>query len=135
GKLIRNELQNIDLDSVPFMMTLGGQSFANAFDSVYSEVAGGQAIQAQPFFENALQGSSYCNGFANCTSAVASKQASNIKNVALYNLWSALPFNFGNSLISQQQANSITMATSLGWGNYNAAIVSLTSQNYHGLTV
>jgi len=27
------------------------------------------------------------------------------------------------------------METSLGWGNYNAAIVSLTGQNYHGLTV
>jgi len=70
-----------------------------------------------------------------CSAAVAGLQKSNITNVALYNPWTKLPFTFGNSLLSQQQANSLFMETSLGWGNYNAAIVSLTGRNYHGLTV
>jgi len=29
GRIIRNEYQAIDLDSVPWMMTMGGQSFAS----------------------------------------------------------------------------------------------------------
>jgi len=137
GRIIRNEYQAIDLDSVPWMMTMGGQSFANAFDNLYSEITGGQLIQTQPFFESALGGSSsaFCSQASSCTAAVVASQKSNITNVALYNLWSKLPFTFGNSLLSQQQANSLFMETSLGWGNYNAAIVSLTGQNYHGLTV
>jgi hypothetical protein len=66
--------------------------------------------------------------FTSCSAAVAGTQKSNITNVALYNLWTKLPFTFGNSLLSQQQANSLFMETSLGWGNYNAAIVSLTPE-------
>jgi len=145
GRIIRNEYQAVDLDSVPWMMTMGGQSFANAFDSLYSEIAGGQPIQPQAFFESALGGmsSAFCSQanpatgtpFTSCSAAVVGQQKSNITNVALYNLWTKLPFTFGNSLLSQQQANSLFMETSLGWGNYNAAIVSLTGQNYHGLTV
>jgi len=73
--------------------------------------------------------------FTSCSDAVAGLRKSNITDVALYNLWTKLPFTFGNSLLSQQQANSFFRETSLGWGNYNAAIVSLTGQNYHGLTV
>jgi hypothetical protein len=137
GRIIRNEYQAIDLDSVPWMMTMGGQSFASAFDNLYSEITGGQSIQPQAFFESALGGptSTFCSQASSCTAAVAALQKSNITNVALYNLWTKLPFTFGNSLLSQQQANSLFMETSLGWGNYNAAIVSLTGQNYHGLTV
>ena len=31
GRIIRNELLSLNLDSVPYMTTLGGQTFANAF--------------------------------------------------------------------------------------------------------
>ena len=33
GRILRNEYQAIDLSSVPFMTTLGGETFANAFTS------------------------------------------------------------------------------------------------------
>jgi hypothetical protein len=38
------------------------------------------------------------------------------------------------SVYSQNQLNSIFMETSLGWGNYNGAIVSLTARDWHGVT-
>lgn len=98
--------------------------------------------------------SSYCAGFVSCTAAVANKQASNVKNVALYTMWTGMPMTFGQATALNSSGtpvavptlygggsgaaaylNSISMETSDGWGNYNAAIVSLTSPNYHGLTV
>jgi hypothetical protein len=56
GRIIRNEYNLVNIDAVPTMTTLGGQSFANAFANLYQEVSGNQAITAQPFFENALGG-------------------------------------------------------------------------------
>jgi hypothetical protein len=142
GRIIRNEFQLINLDAVPIDMTLGGQSFANAFGTLYQEVAGGQAIQTQPFFEKALGGtaSAYCAGFASCTAAVASKQKAQITGTQVYTLWSTLgnspSWTLGRTLpdSAPAQTASIYEDTSLGWGNYNAAYVSFTFRDWHGLT-
>ncbi len=85
GKRSRNIFEEINLDAVPYMMTLGGQSFAQAFANVWTGVcspgAGGRctkvdvttlagtsaqqaaalaaliaSVPAQPFFETALGG-------------------------------------------------------------------------------
>src|SRR5437763_11276328 len=108
GRLINNELQNINLDAVPYMTTLGGQSFAQAYAALYTSIcglAGGACANntytgpAQPFFEAALGGPSspYCTGFSSCTAAVVSTrsgsqpgQLNNLKQGAVYDLWSAL---------------------------------------------
>src|SRR6059058_3080741 len=108
GRLIDNELQNINLDAVPYMTTLGGQSFAQAYAALYTSIcglAGGACANntytgpAQPFFEAALGGptSPYCSGFSSCTAAVVSTrsgsqpgQLNNLKQGAVYDLWSAL---------------------------------------------
>jgi hypothetical protein len=76
GRRIRDEYQAIDLDAVPYMTTLGGQTFAGAFATVYTALAAGQAPQTQAWFESALGGanSAYCTGFASCTAAVASSR-------------------------------------------------------------
>jgi hypothetical protein len=176
GRRIRNEYQAVDLSSVPFMTTLGGQSFATAFTNLYTELCGSGAggvcpttpvspVQTQAFFENAFAMpasspgsivqngqtvSSFCatNGATSCTAAVVASQGSNIKNVQLYPMWSSLPMTFGNattlsakgvpiafpSVYSQNQLNSVFMETSMGWGNYNGAIVSLTARDWHGIT-
>lgn len=176
GRILRNEYQAIDLSSVPFMTTLGGESFATAFTDVYKALCGtgaggvcannaASSVPAQAFFENAfampanapgavlLNGnwvSSFCttNGASSCTAAVVASQGSNIKNVLLYPMWSTLPMTFGqatpvnskgiptalSSVYSQNQLNSIFMETSMGWGNYNGAIVSLTARDWHGIT-
>jgi hypothetical protein len=159
GRRIQSEWQQINLDAVPYMTTLGGQSFADAFANVYTAAANNAAVATQPWFEAALGGgtSPYCSGFANCTAAVASKQSSNISNTRVYDLWNNLAnqssWTLGRTLaFSSQCANtmvpsidpttpvqvcpqlrSVFMNTSLGHGNYNAAFVSFTARNWHGL--
>jgi hypothetical protein len=173
GRILRNEYQAIDLSSVPFMTTLGGESFATAFTNVYKALCGPapggvcpktpvSPVQPQAFFENAfampanapgaIQNASgnWVSNFCTptCTAAVVASQSSNIKNVQLYPMWSTLPMTFGNatplnakgmpmafpSVYSQNQLNSVFMETSMGWGNYNGAIVSLTARDWHGVT-
>src|SRR5207249_2498203 len=89
--------------SVPTMMTLGNQQFAQAFGNMYTPVAAGLAagltaaqvsanVPAQAFIEAALggAGSAYCTGFTSCTAALVSKNASTINLGAVSDLWSAM---------------------------------------------
>src|SRR5882724_8673278 len=149
GRTIKNEYELINIDAVPYMTTLGGQSFANAYANLYQQVAGGLPIATQPFFEAALggAGSSYCTGFASCTAAVASKQASAIRSTLVYNLWTALnaapSWTLGRTLLGSpavagsavgQQLTALELSTSKGYGNYNAAFFTFTARDWHGLT-
>jgi len=103
GRRITHEYQPVNVNTVPYMMTLGGQSFAQAYAAV--EKAMGCAtsynacnaatkattiVGAQPFFETALAGTGYCTGYASCTAAVVAKQFGNFQNQAVWSLWSAL---------------------------------------------
>jgi len=147
GRIIRNEMEALNLDAVPYMMTLGGQSFANAFSQTYFAVNAGGTPAAQPFFEAALGGanSAYCAGFASCTAAVASKNATAIKNTAVSDLWTALykapSWTLGRSLVSQplpgtstSQGYTYVANTANGYGNYNALFVSYHIRDFHGIT-
>jgi len=149
GRIIRNEYNLINIDAVPTMTTLNGQSFANAFANLYEEVSGGQAIQPQPFLEAALGGptSSYCKAYASCTAAVAALQKTNITTTQVYTLWSNLnaasSWILGRTLLASPAVNggavgaqltSYELAASNGYGNYNAAFVSFTARDWHGLT-
>src|SRR5690242_5561292 len=149
GRTIKNEYELINIDAVPYMTTLAGQSFATAYANLYQPVAGSQTVTAQPFFEAALggAGSAYCKAFASCTAAVASNQASNIKGTLVYNLWTALgnaqSWTLGRTLLGSpqlggtgtaQQLTALELSTSNGFGNYNAGFFTLTAKNWHGLT-
>jgi hypothetical protein len=149
GRIIRNEFQLINLNAVPTMTTLNGQSFANAFADVYQEVSANQVVQSQPFFEAALGGptSSYCRAYSSCTAAVASLQKSTITSTQVFNLWSALnsapSWTLGRTLLSTagaagsgigSQLQAFELSTSLGYGNYNAAFVTFNIRDWHGLT-
>jgi hypothetical protein len=150
GKIIKNEYQSTNLDSVPIYETLGGQTFANAFGQLYEQLifngVSASSVTAQPFFENVLGGASsaFCKGYASCTSAVASNYSSLIKETAVSDLWNKMDattswilprttygqsFNGGSG-----QATSIDMIDSLGSGNYNALFVTLRTNTWHGLT-
>jgi hypothetical protein len=156
GRIIRHEWQQIDLDAVPYMTTLGGQSFAQAFAPTYFAVAAANAngapavsIAPQPFFENALGGtnSSFCKGFASCTAAVANNGTMNgmIANNQVYQLWAALngasSWTLGRTMPSSPspaipagQLSAVYFDTSNGFANYNAAYLSLTLRDWHGIT-
>lgn len=148
GRLIRNEWQEENIDAVPYMTTLGGQSFAQAYANTYWAVQAGGVPAPQAFFEAALGGanSAFCKGFGSCTAAVAKNSTMNgmIANTQVYDLWAALegspgwtlgrtmpssPLNGGQSQVSGVYAN-----TSAGYGNYNAGYVSFTTHDWHGFT-
>ena len=113
GRVIRNEYQPIDLNAVPYMFTLGGQKFSNAWANLILQYCGGtkglaggncggptgavnNAVTPQPFFETALGGttSAYCKGFASCTAAVVANEGvagtGNLSGQLLWNFWTDL---------------------------------------------
>jgi hypothetical protein len=186
SRWIHNELQNINLESVPYMMTLGGQQFQTAYANIEKAMgcatsetacAGASvtstvgALQPQAFFETALAGTGYCNGFSSCTAAVVTNQFANFQSQSVWSLWSALdmggigggpicntaggctnangtkvnqgqpttlpgfyfPFSMMNT--AGQMTSNVTTSTSLGYGNYNAAFITVKMNNWRGVTL
>jgi hypothetical protein len=149
GRLLRNEFQETNVDAVPFMTTLNGQSFAQAFSNVYWQLWSGASpnnIPAQPFFEAALggAGSANCAGFASCTAFVANNQKTNITTTRVYDMWAALnklpSWTLGRTMPStvlnggNVQLNSFELINSTGFSNYNGAFFSFKFRDWHGLT-
>ncbi len=152
GRLIHHEYTMKNPNVVPYMMSLGGQSFASAYLAIEGEFGcvtsaslcaksttpTGSAITPQPFFETALAGTGYCTGFSSCTAAVVSKQASNFRSQNVFTIWQALDnntatngFNFSRSLMGTPTSN----ATYGGAGQVVTGISIGTSSgysNYHG---
>jgi hypothetical protein len=118
GRKYNHDLQAININAVPYMMTVGGQSFAKAYGQMVWQYCGGaaglaagncggihsnvmnpNALTPQPFFEAALN-PTYCTtpvgGITptSCTAAVALNEgvtgAGNIPGNAVWNLWSNL---------------------------------------------
>jgi hypothetical protein len=104
GRRITNEYMPINTNNVPYMMTLGGQTFAQAYAAVETAMGCATSIVAcnaakpaslaslapQPFFEAALANTGYCTAFANCTQAVVNGQFSNFQEQKVWSLWTAL---------------------------------------------
>lgn len=156
GRIITHEWMQRDLDAVPTMMTLGGQSFAQAFAGMYIPIcglgpvcAGNSVAPVQPFLENALGGptSVFCKGFASCTAAVIANPAMNtaIQGTNVFDLWSALShvpsWKLGRTIPSSQsadlpsgQASGIYADDSSGSSNYNAIYTTFTMHDWHGIT-
>src|SRR5262249_53793492 len=145
GRIIHNEFQEFNLDAVPYMTTLGGQTFANAYAAVYTALNAGAtpgSIATQPFFETALggAGSTYCKAFPSCTAAVATNQRTAILNTAVSDFWAALNrangWILGRTMLSSDPAQATTLNTnvSLGYGNYNALFVTLRMRDWHGVS-
>ena len=144
GRRIRHEYQQINLNAIPYMTTLGGQQFAQAYANLYSQLNAGTAataVSSQPFFEAALAkaGGNFCAGFANCTVAIASN--ANMKSAILATgvstFWNSLAATnswiLPNATLTSQ-VTSNDMVTSLGSGNYNALFATLRMRDWHGLT-
>ncbi|HXT61610.1 MAG TPA: carboxypeptidase-like regulatory domain-containing protein [Pyrinomonadaceae bacterium] len=146
GKVANNIFEEIDIDSVPYMMTRNGQTFADAWAKMYINLCGfAPACQnnayngaVQPFFESALTpGTGYCAGFASCTAAVASKQIADFRNTTVSNMWAQLNaatgWNLGRTMLSSQ-ATAFNTTTSLGFSNYNSAFARMSTRDWHGFT-
>jgi hypothetical protein len=136
----RNLLEGMTLNQVPYMMVNGGQSFAQAFDAVRDQVIAGVAtasITAQPFFEAALAGSSFCKGNPNCTAAVVAKFSGNIRTESVFNLFNGLQssFVFGPVTAAATQINDFLYFTDYGKSSYNAGFVSIKIREHKGLSL
>ena len=108
GHRITHEFQAINLNAVPYMMTMGGQQFKQAYANMVLQYCGGiagmagggcaataGAVTPQPFFETALAGTGYCTGFASCTAAVVANEGGNLANAQVFSLWSDLDAGAG----------------------------------------
>jgi len=160
GRRITHEYQPINLNAVPYMMTQGGQQFAQAYKNVVLQYCGGiaglagggcaknaSAVTKQPFFEAAMT-PSYCAGFANCTAAVVANEGGNLANAQVWSMWSDLDaagFNFGTTMMNNTNAaigaTSPQMTSgpadngSFGYGNYNGGFASVKMTDWKGLTM
>jgi hypothetical protein len=173
GRLLHNEYQPVNINAVPYMMTLGGQQFANAYANIEkalgcagpSKNCGANEVLAniptQPFFEAALKGTGYCNGFLTCTQAVVSNEGSttvnpsatgNLLSQSVWSLWSDLDkggFNFPRSMMNTpigcvtgteigcngQITSGIAVNGSNGYGNYNGLFATIRMADWRGLTM
>ncbi|HZS54699.1 MAG TPA: carboxypeptidase-like regulatory domain-containing protein [Bryobacteraceae bacterium] len=149
GRKITHEFQQRDINAVPTMLTLNGQSFASAFAQTYFAVAAGNTPAPQPWFESALGGanSAFCKGYSSCTAAVVANPSMNsfISLTQVFQLWSALsnakswtlgrtiPSSIGTGFPSGQ-AVAINADDSSGSGNYNALYTTFTMRDWHGVT-
>jgi len=164
GRRITNEYQPINLNAVPYMMTQGGQQFANAYKNVVLQYCGGiaglagggcaknaSAVTTQPFFEAAMK-PAYCNigGVAStCTAAVVANEGGNLANAQVWTMWSDLDaagFNFGTTMmnnanpafgagVTPQMTSGPAVNGSYGYGNYNGGFASLKMADWRGLTM
>jgi Carboxypeptidase regulatory-like domain len=154
GRRITHEYQPININAVPHMMTLGGQSFAKAYAAVEtglgcatSFAACGAAIPGtaaaqkayantfapQPFFESALGGTGYCAGFASCTAAVVFNEQGNLATQSVWSLWSDLDnggFNFPRSMLNTP-INCVN-GTEIGCGGQMSSGVGVNASVGHG---
>ncbi|HEV2224034.1 MAG TPA: carboxypeptidase-like regulatory domain-containing protein [Candidatus Acidoferrales bacterium] len=118
GRILSNEMQYYSLTNVPYMMTRGGQTFANAWAQIMvatnygtnvpsPKLSGGGAnpaylpyinsLAAQPFFENSLTGS-YCSGSftggvsgaSSCTAQFVAQSVGNMSVSDPFDSWAAV---------------------------------------------
>jgi hypothetical protein len=159
GRRITHEYQPININAVPYMMTVGGQRFDKAYANVVMQYCGGvqglaggncaanaAAVTPQPFFEAALAGTGYCTGFANCTQAVvwnegsnpANKNATgNLSGQSVWSLWSDLDqggaapgFNFQRTMLNSPL--NCPTGTEIGCGGQLSSGVGINASIGHG---
>lgn len=153
GRLIRHESSNVNIDAVPYMTTLGGQSFSQAYANIYLALCGAAycasapssatvaSVPVQPFIEAALGGanSTYCKGAASCTAKFVAANTSLFTTTSVSSIWRNLNSNpswvLPQSMMDVTQSiTSLVMIGSNGYGNYNALYVTFRARDYHGLS-
>lgn len=156
GRLSHNLPVYYSITAVPYMLTLDGQTFANAWKNVMVATNYGTTnlsnIPQQPWFEAAFP-AGYCQGqgYSNCTNMFV--QQNDINNSALmyyddpFDTWNEYQnqFAFGRSTTSSAipnspygangQTPSLITEASTGYGNYNDGYLQLTVSNWHNLTM
>ncbi len=142
GMISRNEMWRAELNAVPYMTTLNGQTFANAYAAVFQSLYAGRAVTPQAFFESAMGGanSPYCAAFANCTTAVATRLRADILNTNVRRVWSSLDaapgWTLGRTLTSSSPNQTLRVPANVSGAssNYNAVYLSVSMFDWKGIT-
>jgi hypothetical protein len=159
GRRITHEYQPVNINAVPYMMTLGGQQFAKAYAAVETglgcassfaacgsaiptnkdpniqkaqQIAYANSFAPQPFFESALN-PAYCAGFSSCTAAVVYNEGmakSNLINQAVWNLWSDL--DNGGFNFGRSMLNTPIPGGGFGTGGQMSSGVGVNASIGHG---
>ena len=162
GRRITHEYQPININAVPYMMTLGGQRFDKAYAAVETALgcatsfaacgagvpgtavakkAYANAFTPQPFFESALAGTGYCGGFASCTAAVVYNETGNLTSQSVWSLWSDLDnggFNFPRTMLNTPivggplDCGTPALPTTCGSGGQMSSGVGVNASVGHG---
>jgi hypothetical protein len=135
GRFARNLYQNVNLNSAPifFKDKTSGQTFAQAFDAVASQLRSGTAataVTSQPWFQNQLGGALG----SGATQTLASLQTASFIGGNINNLWNTFIDFVAPNSFNNQQSLDLFVRTSLGRSNYNAMAVTLHHRLSHGLT-
>jgi hypothetical protein len=136
GRLVHHEFNQLNPNSVPYMLTEGGQSFEAAYVAI--ETAFGCTtsaslcaksptptnITAQPFFETALGGpnSPFCAGHASCTAALVANAtyASDFRQQKVFSLWQGLDNNTSGAAASAKNPQFYFARSLMGTATSNA---------------
>jgi hypothetical protein len=145
GRFGRDLAGSINFNSAPYMFKdkTSGQIFAQAFDAVATQLRAGVApgsVTAQPWFENQFPGLGNGCGPGNTnissTACLASGNAVNFINDNISSLFLTMDFTrqaLGLQSYDNTQVLDLFMRDSHDSSNYNAFVVTLRNNNWHGL--
>jgi hypothetical protein len=151
GRFGRNLAGSINFNSSPYMFkdNASGQIFAQAFDAVASQLRAGvspllsngtanPAFQVQPWFENQLPGfGAACGAGISSTACLASNNVTSFTNNNVSSLFLTMDltrqFALGLPSYDNLQVLDLFMRDSNDRSNYNAFVVTLRNNTWHGL--
>jgi hypothetical protein len=146
GRFGRNLAGSINFNSAPYMFKdkASGQIFAQAFDAVATQLRAGVAptsVTAQSWFENQFPGLGVGCGpgktTISSTACLASGNATNFINDNLSSMFLTMDidraFVLGLPSYDNLQVLDLFMRDSNDHSNYNAFVVTLRNNNWHGL--
>jgi hypothetical protein len=146
GRFGRDLAGSINFNSAPYMFKdkTSGQIFAQAYDAVATQLRAGvapTAVANQPWFENQLPGLGVGCGPGNSnissTACIASGNAVNFINNNVSSLFNTIDidrqFVLGMQPYDNLQVLDLFMRDSHDSSNYNAFVVTLRNNNWHGL--
>ena len=144
GRFGRNLAGSINFNSAPYMFKdkTSGQTFAQAYDALATQLRAGvapTAVTSQPWFENQLPGfaaTSGCAGTSSATSCLAAGNSTSIINNNVSSVFDSIDFDrlgLGLQSYNNLQVLDLFMRDSHDHSNYNAFVVTLRNNNWHGL--
>jgi Carboxypeptidase regulatory-like domain len=145
GRIARDLPNSVDFDSSPYMFVdkASGQTFAQAFDAVANQLAAGNPVAPQPWFENQLPGfgalstaAGGCGG-GTSTACLVSQATSNFTSRSVGSLFQTLATDrqaLGLPVYNNQQiVLALFMRTHNDLSNYHAGTITLRKRPSHGL--